>query len=103
MSDGAWFTIDKVNESTYIISEYRHPEETHCYLLCGSEKALLIDTGLGISNIYDEVIKLTDKPIVVAATHVHWDHIGGHKYFSEFYAHRDEQRWLCGEFLCQYS
>lgn len=98
MSDGAWFTIDKVNESTYIISEYRHPEETHCYLLCGSEKALLIDTGLGISNIYDEVIKLTDKPIMVVATHVHWDHIGGHKYFSEFFAHKEEQSWLCGEF-----
>ena len=98
MSDGAWFTIDKVNESTYIISEYRHPEETHCYLLCGSEKALLIDTGLGISNIYDEVIKLTDKSIVAVATHVHWDHIGGHKDFSEFYAYRDEQSWLCGEF-----
>ena len=67
-------------------------------MLCGFEKALLIDTGLGISNIYDEAIKLTDKPIVVAATHVHWDHIGGHKYFSEFYAHRDEQSWLFGEF-----
>lgn len=98
MSDRAWFTIDKVNESTFIISEYRHPEETHCYLLCGSEKALLIDSGLGIGNICDEVIKLTDKPIVAAATHVHWDHIGGHKYFSEFYAHREELDWLCGEF-----
>lgn len=98
MSDRAWFTTDKANESTYIISEYRHPEETHCYLLCGTEKALLIDTGLGIADIYDEVIKLTDKPIVVAATHVHWDHIGGHKCFREFYAHRDEHSWLCGEF-----
>lgn len=98
MSDRNWFTIDRVNESTYIISEYRHPEETHCYLLCGSAKALLIDTGLGICNIYEEVIKLTDKPIIAVATHVHWDHIGGHEYFSEFYAHRDELSWLCGEF-----
>ena len=79
MPDRAWFTIDKVNESTYIISEYRHPEETHCYLLCGSKKVLLIDTGLGISNIYDEVRKVKDKPIVVGATHVHWEHIGGQK------------------------
>ena len=98
MSDRAWFTTNKVNESTYIISEYRHPEETHCYLLCGSEKALLIDTGLGISNIHEEITKLTDKPIVAVATHVHWDHIGGHKYFSEIYAHRNEQEWLCGKF-----
>ncbi len=54
-----WFTIDKIDETTYIISEYRHPEETHCYLLIGSERCLLIDTGLGICNIYNEVRKLT--------------------------------------------
>lgn len=98
MSDRAWFTVDEINEATFIISEYRHPEETHCYLLCGSEKALLIDTGLGICSIYDEVAKLTDTPIAAVATHVHWDHIGGHEYFDEFYAHRAELRWLCGEF-----
>ena len=93
-----WFTIDKINANTYIISEYRHWEETHCYLLNGDERSLLIDTGLGISNIYDEVIKLTNKPITVVATHIHWDHIGGHKYFSDFYAHVEEVEWLQGKF-----
>lgn len=42
-----WFTIDQIDEDTYIISEYRHWEETHCYLLNGSSRSLLIDTGLG--------------------------------------------------------
>ena len=28
-----WFTVDQVDPDTYIISEYRHWEETHCYLL----------------------------------------------------------------------
>mgnify|MGYP006990137154 CR=1 FL=1 len=27
-----WFTIDKIDDTTYTISEYRHWEETHCYL-----------------------------------------------------------------------
>ena len=93
-----WFTIDKIDNETIIISEYRHWEETHCYLLNGKEKSLLIDTGLGISNIYDEVRKLTDKPIAAVATHIHWDHIGGHKYFPEFYAHAEELDWLNGKF-----
>lgn len=93
-----WFTIDQLDKDTYIISEYRHWEETHCYLLNGSERSLLIDTGLGICNIYDEVIKLTDRPVTAVATHVHWDHIGGHKYFSDFYAHKEELNWLNGEF-----
>ena len=79
-------------------SEYRHWEETHCYLLNGAEHSLLIDTGLGICNIYNEVIKLTDKPIIAVATHIHWDHIGGHEYFPDFYAHKEELNWLKGEF-----
>lgn len=93
-----WFTIDEIDPNTYIISEYRHWEETHCYLLNGSKRSLLIDTGLGICNIYDEVIKLTDKPVTAVATHVHWDHIGGHKYFPDFYAQKEELNWLNGEF-----
>lgn len=93
-----WFTIDKIDENTYIISEYRHWEETHSYLLNGRNKSLLIDTGLGICNIYDEVIKITDKPVVAVATHIHWDHIGGHNFFPNFYAHEEELGWLNGEF-----
>lgn len=93
-----WFAIDHIDKDTYIISEYRHWEETHAYLLNGSDRSLLIDTGLGICNIYDEVIKLTDKPVTAVATHIHWDHIGGHKDFPDFYAHEDELNWLNGEF-----
>jgi glyoxylase-like metal-dependent hydrolase (beta-lactamase superfamily II) len=93
-----WFTIDQIDNETYIISEYRHWEETHCYLLNGSERSLLIDTGLGICDIHEQVIKLTTKPIVAVATHIHWDHIGGHKYFPDFYAHKNELSWLSGEF-----
>lgn len=93
-----WFTIDHIDKDTHIISEYRHWEETHAYLLNGTERSLLIDTGLGICNIYDEVIKLTDKPVTAVATHIHWDHIGGHKFFPDFYAHEDELNWLNGEF-----
>ncbi len=33
-------------------------------------------------------------PIVVATTHVHWDHIGGHKYFEEIAVHSLEKDWL---------
>lgn len=96
MSD--WFTIDSIDNETYIISEYKHWEETHAYLLNGSDYSLLIDTGLGIKNIYDEITKLTEKPVIALATHIHWDHIGGHKYFPNFYVHEDEVNWLTGEF-----
>lgn len=93
-----WFTIDQIDPETYVISEYRHWEETHCYLLNGTKRSLLIDTGLGIANIWEEVQKLTDKPVTAIATHIHWDHIGGHRYFPDFYAHSAELDWLNGQF-----
>lgn len=93
-----WFTIDKIDEQTYSISEYRHWEETHCYLLNGKDHSLLIDTGLGICDISAVVSKLTDKPVTAVATHVHWDHIGGHQYYPDFYAHEAELDWLNGGF-----
>ena len=34
-----WFTTDRIDRDTYCISEYRHWEETHCYLLAGSYPA----------------------------------------------------------------
>lgn len=93
-----WFTIDRVDKDSYIVSEYRHWEETHCYLLNGTERSLLIDTGLGICNISEVIEKLTDKPVIAIATHIHWDHIGGHKYYPDFYAHEAELQWLNGGF-----
>ena len=93
-----WFTIEQIDAATYIISEYRHWEETHCYLLEGTEHALLIDTGLGICDISEIVTQITRKPVTAIATHIHWDHIGGHKYYSDFYAHNAELKWLDGGF-----
>lgn len=93
-----WFTKEIIDQDTCILSEYRHWEETHCYLLQGQERSLLIDTGLGICSIYDQVRILTDQPVTAVATHVHWDHIGGHQYFPDFYAHEAELSWLQGSF-----
>ena len=39
---------------------------------------------------------LTDKPVTAVATHIHWDHIGGHVFFPDFYAHEAELNWLDG-------
>ena len=46
-----WFTKDRIDADTYIISEYRHWEETHCYLLHATETSLLIETARGNFNI----------------------------------------------------
>ncbi len=93
-----WFTVEEIDSDTYAISEYRHWEETHCYLLCGEKEAVLIDTGLGVSNIKKVVDSLTALPVKVITTHVHWDHIGGHKYFDDILVHEAERDWLSIQF-----
>lgn len=93
-----WFTVDQVDLDTYVISEYRHWEETHCYLLNGRDRTLLIDTGLGICDISPVVASLARGPVTAVATHIHWDHIGGHRYYPDFYAHAAELSWLQGGF-----
>lgn len=96
MSD--WFTIEVIDNDTFAISEYSHWEETHCYLLCGTRTALLIDSGLGVGNIKDVVVNLTSLPVFVATTHAHWDHIGGHALFEHFSIHQEEVSWIKEKF-----
>ena len=96
--DNNWFTIEQIDRDTFSISEYKHWEETHCYLLCGEKYDILIDTGLGVSNISRIVDSLTKLPVMTVTTHVHWDHIGGHKYFDNIAVHEAEKDWLSVRF-----
>ena len=93
-----WFSVEKIDNQTYVICENKHWEETRCYLLLGSQKAILIDTGLGIANIKAVVDSITELPVMVVTTHVHWDHIGGHSLFDNIAVHELEEPWLDGKF-----
>lgn len=89
-----WFTVQSIDEGTFAISEYGHWEKVHSFLLLGEEKAILIDTGLGIDNIKRVTDQLTTLPIEVLTTHVHADHIGGHGLFDTIYVHEQDKDWL---------
>lgn len=89
-----WFTVQKIDSDTYAISEYGHWEKVHSFLLIGRDKAILIDTGLGIGNIRDVTDQLTELPVEVLTTHVHADHIGSHGQFDKLYVHEEELDWI---------
>ena len=63
--------VTKLAENVYLLNEF---DGTNCYLVVGSEKALLIDCGTGFCDIRGAAEKLTDLPIILAATHGHGDH-----------------------------
>lgn len=52
------------------------------YLLTGSDRALLIDTGYGSGDLAKTVRELYGGEIVVAHTHGHGDHIGADAQFD---------------------
>lgn len=93
-----WFTIERIDDDSFVISEMKAKLRTHCYLLCGRKCALMIDTGLGIGDMASTVHSLTDLPVIAAPTHLHWDHIGGLKGFADFCAHEAELSWLNGHY-----
>lgn len=92
--DHSWFTVQPIDGATYAISEYGHWEKVHSFLLLGQDKAVLIDTGLGIGNIKEITDTLTRLPIEVLTTHVHTDHIGSHGEFERIFVHAGDLDWL---------
>ncbi|WP_018923138.1 MBL fold metallo-hydrolase [Salsuginibacillus kocurii] len=94
MKTEEWFTVTKIDDSTFALSELGHWEQVHSYLLIGEGEAFLIDTGLGIFDIQHVVEQLTSYPVEVITTHVHWDHIGSHGSFATIYVHEAEADWL---------
>lgn len=103
MNSKSEFKIEKINERIYMISEYNI---SNAFLVVGDKKSLLIDCGIGIGNIADCVKSLTDKPVILAATHAHVDHIGAAHQFGRMYIHKNDlpMAWFQSSYYykCQY-
>jgi len=80
-----WFEVYKPAPGVYAIYEPHQSEEVISYLIVGKERALLFDTGMGISDIKKLAAELTTLPIVVLNSHTHNDHVGGNWQFDTIY------------------
>ena len=104
MGTSSWFVTRRLDDSTYLISE---PPHVNSYLLLGSTKAILFDTGMGIENIKQVVDQLTDLDLLVVNSHYHFDHSGGNHLFSEIAIHEQGAEPLGagvpGEWLSLYT
>ena len=73
IADGAWHIEDSRGAVLYLVA--------------GTERALLIDTGWGTGSLPDLITSLTPLPVDVVNTHGHRDHISGNPQFPEVYIH----------------
>ena len=80
-----WFEVYKPASKVFAIYEPHQSEEVISYLIVGEKRALLFDTGMGISDIKRVTSELTTLPILVLNSHTHNDHVGGNWEFSTVY------------------
>lgn len=78
------FPYKEIAPNTYEIGEF---DCASMFLLVGEEKAMLIDTGVGIGDLKGFISRLTDKELMVCYTHNHSDHVGGAGAFGNAHVH----------------
>lgn len=79
---GGWFAVSQPEPHVFMIEEPRHRELVKSFLIVGEERAILIDSGMGVAPIRPLVKELTGRPVLIVTSHAHWDHIGGHHEFA---------------------
>ena len=79
--------ITEIGKKTYLINEYG----LDCiYLIEGSRRTLVIDTGAGYCGLKLLIGRLTPLPFDVALTHGHIGHAGGIRQFDDVYIHPED-------------
>ena len=79
--------IIQINANTWRIED----DGVRLFLLAGTEKALLIDSGMNLNNARDIAAGLTGLPLSLLNTHADRDHIGSNEQFDAFYMHPAEE------------
>ncbi len=77
-----WFEVYRVAPGVFAIYEPHQFEETISFLILGTKRAIMFDTGLGIADIKQVALSLTSLPILVINSHTHNDHVGGNWEFG---------------------
>ena len=60
------------------------------FLLVGTERALLIDSGYGLLDLHALIREITDKPVTLVNTHGHLDHANGSWQFEQAYLRSED-------------
>jgi glyoxylase-like metal-dependent hydrolase (beta-lactamase superfamily II) len=88
-ANNSWYEIYEVLPGVFALYEPGHFQEVISYLITGTKKALLWDTGMGFAPIRPVVEALTQLPVIVVNSHLHFDHVGGNWEFDQVLAYPD--------------
>jgi glyoxylase-like metal-dependent hydrolase (beta-lactamase superfamily II) len=87
-----WFEHETVDDGVLRIREPNVDPflQANLFLVRGRDRDVMIDTGLGIGCLHEELAELFERPTIAVATHRHLDHAGGLHEFDEVVVHRDD-------------
>ena len=77
--------VHPINDHVWMMDDHH---AAAWYLVAGKEKAMVIDTSVGLNNVRAEAEKLTSLPLICVNTHGHGDHMGGNWSFDHAWMHR---------------
>jgi glyoxylase-like metal-dependent hydrolase (beta-lactamase superfamily II) len=84
MFEHPWYHVSQIAPGVYCLAE---PSHVNSFLVVGTERAALIDTGLAVGDLAGCVRSITKLPIVAVNTHYHHDHTGNNWRFDDIAIH----------------
>lgn len=85
-----WFVREPVGDGLWHVWEQQVDPFARCniWIVRGRDRVLVVDTGLGVTDLHAAVHDLFDAPPAAVATHYHFDHAGSLHEFAERWVHR---------------
>jgi glyoxylase-like metal-dependent hydrolase (beta-lactamase superfamily II) len=83
---GDWHEVYQVEPGVFAIVEPRQFQEAISYLIVGTSRALLFDSGIGLVPLRPVINALTTLPVSVLNSHSHFDHVGANYEFTDVLA-----------------
>jgi glyoxylase-like metal-dependent hydrolase (beta-lactamase superfamily II) len=86
-----WFRVAEIEPGIHVVAE---PGHVFSWLISGSERSMLVDTGLGLADIAAAIEPVATSPVFVVNSHVHFDHVGGNELFEHTEMHELAPEWI---------
>lgn len=84
-----WYEVTHLSDDVSLIREKHVAPWLRCNIwrVRGRDSDLIIDTGMGLRPLVEEVTSLAERPVTAIMTHCHFDHSGGLHQFDRRCGH----------------